>query len=550
VAHYCSTTATGTTHLLTQQRDRNTLRSRKEQAMTNSDTAQSKGGYQLMFQAGADYARRYLADVTGAQGELLYGHWSSAELTEQVVARTGRDVPLVDREAGLAAMAPSGRAALLEREQLFVHAMRTLYPLLDGEQATAESVTLLSDGFGTAPAGSPVYVRSTDLGGLTVVAATIHVDAATGVLDHVSVQPVFAASPACAGEDVPPSAVSLAANDGGSLSAAKAGLSLAEGLLTAVGPEGEVVAAALGLLELLFGGDDRSMLPVEINQLVEQDLANDHVVTDLSTIVTFSQWLSEAMRPADGTQPPAEDHAAFENAKPAWSDYVNTACDPSSPLLQAISNLQNGTYTSDPPYAVIALPAFLFGATLHLTFERTKLLFLTDATTFKAEQMNYIINVASDYLAFIDTTLAIINQAFADRLNAIGQPTYGTYSYGTASRTGMTYTDYNYVYVLDPALNSFPQQSSAVPNGFGGHTYSMSTATVWYQDMPTGCNASTDPAPLIANGAQWRDSYVAQLNTQLEQKYNATADQRAAIAATSAALHKAVDEFKAIMVGP
>lgn len=517
--------------------------------MTNSDTAQPQGGYQLLFHTGADYARRYLAEVRGAQGDLLYGHWSAAVLAEQVVARTGRDVPLVDREAGLAAMAPSGRAALLEREQLFIDAMRTLYPLLDGELTTAESVTLLSDGFGTAPVGSPVYVRSTDLGGLTVVAATIRVDAATGVLNHAAAQPLFVASSACAADAVAPPPLSLGADDGGSLSAAQAGLSLAEGLLTAVGPEGEVVAAVLGLLELLFGGDDRSLLPEEINQLVEQDLANDHVVTDLTTIVTYSQWLSDAMRPADGTQPPADDHVAFENAKAAWSDYVNTACDPSSPLLQAISNLQNGTYTSDPPYAVIALPAFLFGATLHLTFERTKLLFLTDATTFKAEQMNYIINVASDYLAFIDSTLATIDQAFADRLDGIGQPTYGTYSYGTASRTGMTYTDYNYVYILDPALNNFPQQSSAVPNGFGGHTYSMSSTTVWFEDMPSGCNASTDPAPLIANGNQWRTTYVAQLNTQLEKKYNATADQRATIAATSAALHKTVDKFKAIMAG-
>lgn len=517
--------------------------------MTDSNTAQPQGGYQLVFQTGADYARRYLAGVSGAQGELLYGHWSAAQLTEQVAARTGRTVPLVDRESGLAAMAPQGRAALLEREQLFIHAMRTLYPLLHGEQTTAESVTLLSDGFGTAPTGSPVYVRNTDLGGLTVVAATIYVDAATGVLDHVGAQTVFAAADGCTTDATAAPAVTLAADDGDNLSAAKAALSLAEGLLTAVGPEGEVVAAALGLLELLFGGDDRSPLPEEINQLVEQDLANDHVVTDLTTIVTYSQWLSEAMRPADGTQPPADDHVAFENAKAAWSDYVSNACDPSSPLLQAISNLQNGTYTSDPPYAVIALPAFLFGATLHLTFERTKLLFLTDATTFKAEQMNYIINVASDYLSFIDSTLAIINQAFADRLNGIGQPTYGTYSYGTASRSGMTYTDYNYVFILDPALNSFPQQSSAVPNGFGGHTYSMSSTTVWFQDMPTGCNASTDPAPLIANGNQWRTSYIAQLNTQLEKKYNATADQRATIASTSAALHKAVDEFKAIMAG-
>ncbi len=516
--------------------------------MDASEPTQPKGGYQLVFQAGADYARRYLADVRGAQGELLYGHWSPAELTEQVSARSGRAVPLVDRDAGLAAMATAGRAALLEREQLFIHAMRTLYPLLGGEKTTAESVTLLSDRFGTAPTGSPVYVRTTDLGGLTVVAATIHVDAATGVLDHLGSQPELAVPDTCAVDEAAPSATVLAADDGG-MSAAKAGLSLAEGLLTAIGPEGAVVAAGLSLLEMLFGGDDRSLLPEEINQLMQQDLANDHVVTDLSTIVTYSQWLSEAMRPADGTQPPADDHAAFENSKAAWSGYVSNACDPSSPLLQAISNLQNGTYTSDPPYAVIALPAFLFGATLHLTFERTKLLFLTDATTFKSEQMNYIINVATDYLGFIDSTLAVIDQAFANRLNGIGQPTYGTYSYGTASRVGMTYTDYNYVYILDPALGSFPQQSSAVPNGFGGHTYSMNSATVWFQDMPTGCNASTDPTPLEQAGAEWRTTYVAQLNSQLEQKYNATADQRATIAATSAALHKAVDEFKAIMAG-
>lgn len=517
--------------------------------MDASDVSPAKGGYQLVFQAGADYARRYLADVRGAQGELLYGHWSAADMNKQVAARTGRAVPLVDREAGLAAMAIPGRVALLEREQQLIDAMRTLFPLLDGERMSAETVSLLSDGFGTAPVGSPVYVRTTDLGGLTVVAATIHVDAATGVIGHGPAASPIVASAACAEQDDASPAAVLAADAGRGMSAAKAGLSLAEGLLTAIGPEGEVVAAGLGLLEVLFGGDDRSLLPEEINQLMQQDLANDHVVTDLTKIVAYSQWLSEAMRPADGTQPPADDHAAFENAKGAWSDYVSNACDPGSALLQSISNLQNGTYTSDPPYAVIALPAFLFGATLHLTFERTKLLFLTDATTFKAEQMNYIINVASDYLAFIDSTLAIIDGAFSNRLDGIGQPTYGTYSYGTASRFGVTYGDYNYVYILDPALNGFPQQSSAVPFGFGGHTYSMSSSTVWFQDMPTGCNASTDPAPLIANGTQWRNNYVAQLNTQLEQKYNATADQRATIAATSAALHKAVDEFKAIMAG-
>ena len=68
-------------------------------------------------------------------------------------------------------------------------------------------------------------------------------------------------------------------------------------------------------------------------------------------------------------------------AKAAWSDTIARACDPGSALQQAISNLEEGTYTSDPPYSVVGLPAFLLGASLHLSFERTKLLFATDTTT-------------------------------------------------------------------------------------------------------------------------------------------------------------------------
>jgi hypothetical protein len=190
---------------------------------------------------------------------------------------------------------------------------------------------------------------------------------------------------------------------------------------------------------------------------------------------------------------------------------------PGSALQQAISNLEEGTYTSDPPYSVVGLPAFLLGPALHLTFERTKLLFSTDATTFQGPRLQYIVNVATDYLGHIDQALA-----------AIG---------------GVTYSDYHQVFIMDPACATFPTQPDVTPSPYTGHVYLGPGDLVWRQDMPTGRNASTDPAPLIAQGNTWRSQYVTAVTGQLATKYNASDQRRADIQSVRAALSNVITTY-------
>ena len=152
-------------------------------------------------------------------------------------------------------------------------------------------------------------------------------------------------------------------------------------------------------------------------------------------------------------------------------------------------------------------------------------------------------NVATDSFAHIDAALTTINGAFAARLDPIGQPTYGTYQWGSAWKGGVTYTDYNQVYIVDTACTMFPTQGDVTPSPFTGQIYLGPHSLVWRQDMPTGCNASTDPTPLIDQGNAWRASYVTTVTGQLSTKYNASDQRRADLASVRAALSNVIATY-------
>jgi hypothetical protein len=497
------------------------------------DSGEFIPGYQLLFPGAPGYARRYLATASGDGAGAVFSWERDGDLDRVVERAATAVVATADREAGLSQLPEQARSALLARERLFLSAMRTLFPPLLGEAIEDEHVSVLAEPCGAAPAGSLVYRRRTGEGTMIVVDETRTVDVRDGTVRYSASRPRPVAAPAnlAAGAAVPTA-------EAGGIDTVESALDIFKGLLGAFGPEGAVISAGISLLELIFGIGSGVDLPKVINDLVVQDFANDHVKTDLTNMMSYSDWLSEAM---SGTV--SNKDADFDALKQAWNGYVVNACDPGYPLLQAISNLENGTYTSDPPYSVLGLPAFLFGTALHLTFERTKLLFSTDGKTFRSPQMSYIVNVAKDYLSHIDSTIAIIDAAFADRLNGISQPTYAVVTNGTAWRGGISYSQAGCVYVTDPAASTWPQQTLIPTADFSGHTYGYPNDTVWMEWMPTGCNASTDPTPLLKDGETWRANYVASLTSQLAVKYNATADRRADLATARDQLKTVIDKY-------
>jgi hypothetical protein len=238
----------------------------------------------------------------------------------------------------------------------------------------------------------------------------------SGMSDPIDRQDATAAGP----NDVPKVGAAVGA---GSLSVLTSAISVGQMVLFAFGPEGVIAAAGLQVLELCFGSDQNKPvnLPKVINDLVVQDFANDHVKTDLATIVGYASWLSEQNDQAISGRMPDKQQNIYADTLAQLKQYVVNACDPGSQLRTAISNLQNGDYTSDPPFCVLGLPAFLLGAFLHLAFERARLLLSNDATTFRSPLASNIARYASNYLDYLKNTLEIIDNDYGHRLNGVSR---------------------------------------------------------------------------------------------------------------------------------
>jgi hypothetical protein len=500
-------------------------------------------GLHLLFPGDAAYAQRYLT-AARANGKPVHAWRSEAEIDAAVLASIGAPPKRLDRALGLAALAAPARAELLSKEALLTTAMRRAFPVLDQESIAAEDVTITAEPWGLAPLGSLYYARRTNFGQLVVVAGTIVVDAATGTLAYRVPSAALGLRPVLAVRTENAASLALA-SDGAGIDTLKSVLGVLQMVLFAVGPEGVLLAAGIGFLELLFGPSQKPVdLPKVINELVVQDFANHDVAVDLSQIVAISKWLSEQRASVISGQSSDTVKSKFADAYKDLYGYVVTEAGPQGRVFGALADLQ-GIRTSDPPWHVLGLPAFLLGASLRLLLMKIRLLFSTDATTFRSPETYEIVNTARDYLTYLNDTVAVIDKAFSDRLGGIGAVTQGDFVEVASGTMGSTAVSRHYAYIIDSAAATFPEQAVLVPTT-GGASSGYEPNIVWYSVCyPKGCSSTGscddgDTGPVEV----WRTAYIQGVTAQLDQKF-ATAQRRADIKTVQDMLNTVISTYAA-----
>lgn len=327
----------------------------------------------------------------------------------------------------------------------------------------------------------------------------------------------------------------------------KSALNLAEMVAFGCGPLGVVAGSLVGLLSVVFGAlepkDSAPDLPKAIDELVEQDFANDHVKTDLATILTYTGWLHDQFSTDQANDPHWKAHqGSWDQLK----SYVDGTVDPNSPLIQAIGNLRNGTYTSNPSFQILGLPAFMLGAAFHLEMLRAQLLFSTDATTFRSPLAYEIATTASDYHDYVSGVAGDIDALAAKRLGGIGGVVEaGVVDYEVNGLESVMTEHSHYVYVTDTEFATTPIRpvidvnrwyaeatSTAPPNvvlcRFADDVNSMPTASD-YSDMSTA-----------------RSAYLTGVSSDLEIFYNYSATRKADITSFLTAVEKVQNTFATV----
>lgn len=482
------------------------------------------------------YAERYLREAK-REGVPMFT-WESPDVLRKVAAKSVMSrPPTLDRKSAIAAVPAAARSLLERKESLLVGAMRRAFPALDDEQVTGESVSVTDGQWHGVPANALVYERTTSAGSLIVVSAWVRVDPDSGAL-------TYAPAPAAPRvEKIPAGSVLAAAS--GLLDTLKGVINLAGMVLFACGPEGIVAATGLGILELMVrDGQKKVDIPRAINDLVVQDFANDHVKKDLATIVGYTQWLAEQNRKALSGEMPDKDKATYQDAYDELKQYVVNACDPGSALRQAVSDLRNGTYTSDPPFDVLGFPAFLLGAFTHLMFEKCRILFSTDATSFRSPITYDLVNAAKDYLDYAQAVVKEIEVVLAERLGGVSGVTQGDHVELISTPTRDMAVPRHYIYFTDANASKWPPKP--VQTG-DANAAGLAKNVVWYSDcMPKGCGGvGTCDSNDCEAAASARAQYVLDVTTKLQGKYNYRDERRKDLAQAIAKLQNIVDTYKA-----
>jgi hypothetical protein len=332
----------------------------------------------------------------------------------------------------------------------------------------------------------------------------------------------------------------------GALSILKSAISVSQMVLFAFGPGGVIAAAGLEVFGLCFGSDGGKPvnLPKTINDLVVQDFANDHVMTDLATIIGYTKWMAMQNPSAISAQMPDKEQKRYQDSLDELKGHVRETCGPGSHLLAAISNLQNAQYDSDPPYKLLGLPTLLLGAFLHLTFLKARLLLSTDATTFRSPQARELAGFASDYLDYLKARSDDFEKAYGHRLNGVSMLIQGDFIENVGDRR----IKRHYVYITDSRAGEFPKRDIVWPSmGGPGWAGDYAKNIVWFNVC--GSKGLFDPGSCddgdIAPGKSWRQDYMAGLWKDLDEKYNYGPERIQEYATCAAELKKIVEAYGA-----
>ncbi|MFE4669753.1 insecticidal delta-endotoxin Cry8Ea1 family protein [Streptomyces sp. NPDC056716] len=343
---------------------------------------------------------------------------------------------------------------------------RQSHPLLRGERIEEDYITALAEPWRDRGQHALVYYRRTNLGELAVIPIASATSTAT--------------STGVAGNSAATTTMDIV----------RQSLTTVSMIAFACGPEGVIVGAGGLILNTILSiafPPEQVDLPKAISDLVKQDLADDHLLQAAPKILAYTTWISEYAKAKKGFKFTSKEEKAYQSTFAELKKNVEDALSPGSPLLQTISELQNGTYPSTPEFQYIALPLFCLAASTHLTMLQVDILLTKDddATTWHSPKTAYFIEAATRYADHIRDSLKVVyygryNKRMTDRVD-------GTHKCDYLRAKGL---DADYHYFKDDHAGEFPQRHTETLLGgpFYDNCYNVAGHGESYDDVEKSRN--------------------------------------------------------------
>ncbi|MFF2374583.1 hypothetical protein ACFVUW_09395 [Streptomyces xiamenensis] len=400
------------------------------------------------------YAGQYLPHTSYASH--LVGKPGLSQILDY---RTG-PLPVLDPdgfESLLASLEPEQRDRVQEWSAAAIANWRRSLPLLPNEELTHDRITALTDPWNGNPASSLVYHRLTDRGQLAVVAQGSRAETVIGKPAETEQRPCgsLAETP---GDGPPPPAIAS------EIDIVKQSLNTLGMISYACGPGGAIIGSAnlalATILNVLFPPQQINLVDA-IDKVIKQDLANDHIQNNMTTLLTYTTWWSMQAKNAQTHKYTDQQSQAYKDTLDHIKQEIDFAIGPNSSLQKAVTDLRTGEYQSTPEFQLIALPVFMLGASTHLAFLLGSVIYSTDATTVKSPKTVELVNYAKLYKKHVEDSVDIIQKRWDSRMK-----NYTPYNLARQSKiyhcdqTGMTCADEMICYWIDDHGGEFPKRST------------------------------------------------------------------------------------------
>ncbi|ONK15987.1 hypothetical protein [Streptomyces sp. MP131-18] len=474
------------------------------------------------------YASRYLGRARRGE-RLLYRH-KPQHLRGVLTRRTGR-LPVFSPEQvedWLRKLPDDKQQQVRASMAAALPQWRRNYPLLRGEEITEERITALSDLWKGNEKYTLVYTRNAGPAALAVVAQGCSVDPESGTYR-------------CLERSAASSRPGTPAVGDGTLDIVEQCLNTLGQIAFTCGPEGQVVGAAALILNTILSvgfGQSQVNLPKVIDDIMKQDLAEDHIYQDMTHLLTYTSWIAEQAEAAIENDYDYKQGQAYEETLADIKTSVKNALEPNFPLLQTISDLQNGEYPSDPEFQLMALPVLLVGISIHLLYLQISILLSNDATTFKSPATVYLVNAAKDYLAHLQDKVGTISDRYAQRMDAshtaIGETTF-------THCAGIQCGDEHIIFFQDWNTSQYPQRES-LPLPESGESN-----LVWYAYCDSEKGGGWDCPSGDAQSAY--TDYWQGVDTDFRNHYNYSSKRQDDLSQAIASVQAIIDRYEPLLGG-
>ena len=311
-----------------------------------------------------------------------------------------------------------------------VTGMRHMYPTLTGETLTHDNGCALEEEFkcptgATYPAGTICYHRQTNQGELFIIYPSLTLNKSNWKLKYAPVLAPARPKPKTVNGLRP--AENILGD--GTTTGVDAALTMATFLGFGIGgPTGIAIAAVAATVEAIFNGlmghSQVSLIP-EISGVIKKEIDENDLNTDLTNLDAYSSWFAKyydqswsktLSMPIPGDPAKGGGDELFQTFFKYLSEAVN---DPSKPLLQTMSALEEATHSGDGTvqWQVKALSTYMFGANLHLNM--LKVMILIDSLPKYKLDSQFIpifVSSADEYIKHIQAVCDYIDNQITTRV--------------------------------------------------------------------------------------------------------------------------------------